>query len=220
VEEDEKGVEKISLLDSNELRNEGYLYAAKWIKQAENIWGIHRTEKNKVITLEDYLNWNHKLQSQKINAPYLVLYNSSAKDANATVVKREEIDFKFIVESTTYVCYPATLDEAYYLVAILNSNLANALIKDFQAKGLFGPRHVHKKILGIYFPLFNAKNNLHVKLAQLSNESHTKASRYILDNPPEHELSPLHLGRVRSEIKKHLIEELTEIDTLVQKIIE
>ncbi len=220
VENDEKGVEKISLLNSNELRNEGYLYAAKWFKQAENVWGIYRTEKNKVITLEDYLNWNHKLQSQKMNAPYLVLYNSSAKDANATIVKREEIDFRFLVESTTYVCYPTNLDEAYYLAAILNSNLANSLIKDFQAKGLFGPRHVHKKILGIYFPIFDLKNKLHLKLALLSKEAHAKTSSYLSNNPPGQELSPIHLGRLRTAIKNKLTNELTEIDTLVKKIIE
>lgn len=155
-----------------------------------------------------------------MNAPYLVLYNSSAKDANATIVKREDIDFKFIVESKTYVCYTDTLDEAYYLTAILNSNIANLMIKDFQTKGLFGPRDVHKKILGIYFPIFNMKNKLHVELAFLSREAHANASKYLSNYPPEQELSPIHLGRLRITLKKQLSKELTEIDTLVKKIID
>jgi hypothetical protein len=87
-----------------------------------------------------------------LNDPYLVLYNTSGKDANATVIKREDIDFEFIVECVTYVYYTLDINEAYFLAAFLNSTIPNMQMKDFQAKGLFGARHVHKKILDIYFP--------------------------------------------------------------------
>jgi hypothetical protein len=218
IENDEKGEKKITLLGSDELRSEGYLNAAKWFKDAENIWAIHRTEKNESSTLENYLNWNNKLVCQSINEPFLVLYNSSAKDANAAIVKREDYNLSFIVESKTYVYYPTSLDEAFYLTAILNSNIANLRIKTFQTMGLFGARDVHKRILDIYYPKYDDKDEIHQKLAGLSRAAHDKASEFVANNQPQQELSAIHLGRLRTAIKKHLSKELAEIDKLVKKI--
>lgn len=78
----------MKLHSAKELLKEGYLHASKWFQNCENVWQIHRTEKNEVISSEDYLNWQNKLTEQNLNAEYLVLYNASAKDANATIIKR------------------------------------------------------------------------------------------------------------------------------------
>lgn len=92
-------------------------------------------------------------------------------------------------------------------------------MKDFQATGLFGARHVHKKILDVFFPKFNEKQKTHLKLALLSEQAHKKAKEYISANLPKQELSAIHLGRYRMEIKKHLKEELQGIDELVEEVI-
>ena len=102
---------------------------------------------------------------------------------------------------------------------VLNSSAPNEMMKDFQARGLFGARHVHKKILDVYFPKFNEKNKNQLKLALLSEQAHAKAKAYIEANLPKHELSAVHLGRYRVEIKKHLKEEMEDIDRLVGEII-
>ena len=93
------------------------------------------------------------------------------------------------------------------------------MMKDFQAKGLFGARHVHKKILDIYYPKFDSSNKIHQQLAALSQTAHTKASAYIAANPPQQQLSAMHLGKLRVAIKKHLANEMNEIDVLVGKVI-
>src|SRR5439155_1079154 len=80
----------------------GYREAARWFINMENIWKIYRTEKNEKISSEDYLNWQNKLTEQNLNAPYLVLYNSSAKDANATIVTRSDLDLEFVIDYKTY----------------------------------------------------------------------------------------------------------------------
>ena len=87
IESNQNGEKEVKLYSSEELMNEGYLYASRWFHNVENIWGIHRTEKNEKITAEDYLNWQNKLTNQNLNAPYLVLYNTSGKDANSVVLK-------------------------------------------------------------------------------------------------------------------------------------
>ncbi len=63
------------------------------------------------------------------------------------IVDRKMLPFEFIVESKAYVYFTDNLLEANYLVAILNSSIPNLMIKNFQTKGLFGPRDIHKKFL-------------------------------------------------------------------------
>jgi methylase of polypeptide subunit release factors len=216
---------EIKLLSHVEIRRNGDLKAARWFQDKENIWDVLKTEKNKKISSENYLNWQNKLTEQNINAKYLVLYNASAKDANALVVNRQALPvpkpfnkLKFIVESKAYVYYTNNIDEAFYLAAILNSSIPNLMMKDYQTKGLFGARDVHKKILDIYFPKFNENNANHLRLADLAKEAHHKAEKYLKANPPQQELSAIHLGRLRVTIKKHLADEMKEIDRLVKKI--
>jgi len=206
---------KINLKSSKEILENGFSDASKWFANAEKIWDNYKTENNKDITSYNYLNWQNKLIQQNLNAPYLVLYNSSAKDANATVVKREDLDLHFIAESVTYVYYTENLNEAYYLTAILNSETPNLMMKNFQAKGLFGERHVHKKILDIYYPKFSEKDKIHVELAGLSLNAHQKVAKYLQNS----ENLKYNLGKLRTEIKKHISEELKEIDSLVSKLI-
>jgi len=203
----------------NELRMEGYLKASKWFEDKDNIWNIHKTEKNKANTSVEYLNWQKKLTEQNIEAKYLVLYTSSAKDANATVLKRTDLQLEFIAESKTYVFYTDERDEAYYVAGILNSSITNTLIKDFQTRGLFGARDVHKKILDVYFPKFDNENNLHILLAEKSIELHKKAREFIEKHPPQSELTPFHLGRIRMAIKTHLATELNVFNEVVIKVI-
>ena len=45
------------------------------------------------------------------------------------------------------------------------------------------------------------------------------AAKYIKDNPPQKELSATRLGKLRLDIKKHLTEEMKEIDRLVKKVV-
>jgi len=219
IENNGQGEKIIKLQSAKDLMQEGYLNASKWFKYAENNWDILKTEKSKKMTSNDRLDFQRGLSDQNVNAKYLVLYNSSAKDANATIVKRCDLDLYIFVESVTYVFFTNGLTEAYFLTSIFNSNVPNEKMKDFQSKGLFGARHVHKKILDVYFPRFDENNEIHTKLAQLSEQAHVKAKQYLETNPPQQELSAIHLGRLRVTIKKHLSEEMKEIDKLVKKVV-
>jgi len=210
---------EIKLHSADELMSDGYLNASRWFKNAEYFWDLYRTEKNKKIDLEKYLNWQNKLTNQNLNACYLVIYNMSGKDAYSTVVKRENLDLGFLVDYTTFRLELHNENEAYYLSSVLNSSIPNLIMKDFQARGLFGARHISKKILDVYFPKFNASDELHLSLARLSETAHKKAAEFIEVNPPQHELSATRLGRYRVDIKKHLHKEMKEIDRLVKKIL-
>ena len=218
VETDKSNAKEIRLYSAKKLLEHGYRYAAQWFANAENIWQIHRTQKNEKISSENYLNWNSKLTRQNLNAPYLVLYNTSAKDANAAVVKRKDLDLEFFIDSKGYSFATANLEEAYWLAAILNSTAPNLMMKDFQSRGLFGARDVCKKILDIYWPKFDGKNKIHQHLAEISKKAHDSVSEFLKDN--DQKIEGIHLGKLRLEIKAHLHKEMKEIDMLVKQILE
>ena len=211
------GAKKISVRTWTELKNEGYLYAAKWFRNAENIWNVLRTEKNKVNGASEYLNWNKKLSEQNLTVKYLVLYNASAKDANAALLVRKDYDLEFIVESKAYWFGTDSIKEANYLLCLLNSTVANELIKSFQSRGLFGARDVHKKILDVPFPKFDMKNKKHIALSALGEKCHVKAAAFA--HTITGQIKGLSLGKARLQIRDNLKGELEEIDTLVKELI-
>ncbi|MCB0747820.1 MAG: SAM-dependent DNA methyltransferase, partial [Ignavibacteriae bacterium] len=219
IRNNDQNEKEIKLHSSADLMSDGFLHAARWFRDAENIWNIYRTEKNKNYSVENYLNWQNKLTEQNFDAPYLVLYNSSGVNASSTIIEREKLDIRFIVDHKTYTFFTNDLKEAFYLTGIFNSSIPNKMMKDFQSRGLWGTRDVHKKILDIYFPKFDETNELHLTLAELSKTAHEKAEKYTIENSPQNELSATRLGRYRLEIKKHLHKEMTEIDVLVRKVI-
>ena len=159
------------------------------------------------------------MTDQNLNAPYLVLYNSSAKDANATVVKRKDYDLEFLIDYKTYWIATRSATEAYYLTAILNSPTPNLMMKDFQSRGLFGARDVSKKILDIYYPKFDEKDERHLRIAELSKAAHETVSIFLKGINPDKKVEGIHLGKIRLDIKSHLTKEMKEIDKLVKQII-
>ncbi len=217
--EKEKELKRIKVLDPIQILREGYSKAARWFTNAENQWKLLSTEKSSRMSANDRIDYQRGITEQNLNTKFLVLYNSSAKDANSLLIEREQLDLEFIAEHKTYVFYTDDLKEAQYLSAILNSSITNLMMKDFQSRGLFGARDVHKKILDIYFPKFDSKDKVHVKLAELGKACHTKAAKYIEDNPPQQALTAMHLGKLRTNIKKHLSVEMGEIDGLVKKLV-
>lgn len=219
IEKDNFGHKQIKLHSAENLRDEGFLHASRWFNKTEKVWNDNKTEKSKDMTTSDRLDFQRGVIEQNLNEPYIVLYNKSAKDANSTIIQRRDIDFELIVDYTTYMFFTPILNEAYYLTAIFNSALPNKMMKDFQTRGLYGARDVAKKILDIYYPRFDASDAAHLKLAGLSERAHIEAKEYLEANPPAGDLTPVKLGRLRLDIKRHLTDEMQAIDELVEKLI-
>lgn len=219
VEVDGAGAGRVRLHAPDDLLHEGWLNAARWFRNASNIWEISKTEKSKKMSGNGRLNYQNGLTNQNPEAPCLVLYSASAKDANAVAVRRADFDRPFFVDHKAYWFATADPAEADYLAAILNSAVPNALMKDFQSKGLFGARDVHKKILDVYFPRYDRNNPAHRTLAALGRAAHEKTAAHLVENPPPPFLAPLPLGRLRLAIRDRLTDEMRAIDALVRKLV-
>ena len=116
-------------------------------------------------TLMDNLNRWSKLINLRQTSKIKIVYNNSGSILNAAVVQGD-----FLI--TGDLCFYDTdnLEEAYYLSAILNSNLMTKQIKIIKSS-----RHIFK--LPLEFPIkkFESRNPTHQRLAELGKKSETIA---------------------------------------------
>jgi hypothetical protein len=207
------------LLDAAELTARGDIEAARWFGQCERLWDERRSDsaKKQKSNMTDWLDWQKKLTGQPVDARWAVMYTASASDASACVLDVSTISPRFMVDYTLYVCFTETQEEALFVEAFLNSSYANLAIKGFQATGLFGPRHVSKKILDIPWPKFSRNQPSHRCLVDLAQQAAQQVQK-ILGTQQDLELDPRTLGRLRSSIRKELAPVMAQIDQLVEAI--
>jgi hypothetical protein len=215
---EENAPTKFKVLSAEGLLEQGDRYASAWFFDAQSRWDKKKTDKNKEMetSLSTYLDWQSKLSDQNPKARYLVLYTSSATDASATVIDRRSFDHPFVVDHKTYWCECGEV-EAHYLAAYLNSGYANAMIKEFQSRGLFGPRDIHKLIVKLPFPKFQKGVATHDALSELGRVCAKLASNYVRSIGGQ-DLEARALGRARATLRDQLEPQLEEIDTLVETL--
>lgn len=210
--------ESYRVMDHEELLKEGYKYGSKWFWEADKCWEANKTQKAEQsgLTLIKRLDFQRGLTEQG-SANILVLYTSSAQDASAVVVDRRKLQLPFVVDHKAYWFAPQSLKEAHYVCAYLNSGYANEQIKEFQSRGLFGPRDIHKTIVRLPFPKFDPKDETHLSLAALGAACDLKASKFLV-GVATNDLQARALGRIRSKMREELQAELSEIDVLVEQL--
>lgn len=213
----EKGQLKYHIVDSKALRNKGKFKMANWLDKVNEEWKKHATKTalRQFPSAMDYVNYHNKLELQKLNFRYYVIYTASGTNIAATVVDTKNIpDFElngvklspsgFIADTKTFWIGTNNLDEANYLVAILNSNIINDLIKPIQTKGAFGARDIHRRPFEFNIPEYDPKYEVHRELAKLG----TEAAEFAKNLPPTS----------RSKIKQQ-IPQMARIDELVKELL-
>ena len=69
--------------------------------------------------------------------------------------------------------------EAYYLLAIINSDALYGAVQPFMAKGQFGARHLHKQLWKLPIPRFDLANALHQEVARAGAVAASGASQRL-----------------------------------------
>ena len=105
-----------------------------------------------------------------------------------------------------------------FLCAFFNSQYANEKIKDFQSRGSFGPRDIHKKILEVGLPEFSPNNVDHKRISDLAFMLEGQSKNFIQREKPPTHFSPQELGRIRLKVRDALKDGMSEIDKLIAKI--
>jgi len=215
------------LVTAEKAHNEGFVYLAKWLEKVQEEWERRRGEKAERINALAWLDYQRKATSQDPQAKYRVIYPSSGTHLCAHVVEDQPIEFDigeqkvqakgFVADHVTYCFETSGEDEAYYLVATLNAPLVDRLIKPMQARGLWGPRHIHKKVLDLPIPQFDPSEEAHLKLAELGRACTQKVADWLEAGGPGQVRS---IGKLRSMVRQMLAEELREIDEWVEPLLQ
>ncbi len=167
-------------------------------------------EKKKITTshecLMDNLNRWNKLINQRQMAQFKVVYNNSGSNLNAAVVQGD-----FLITGDLSFYTPPSLDEAYYLSAILNSNVMTEQIKLRKSS-----RHIFKIPFELPIKLFNPQDKSHVQLAMLGRKgemiARTVINRFLSTNN-----SHFSKFQLQNKLKIELNDILSKIDALTLK---
>jgi hypothetical protein len=190
-----------------------------------------RKEKAKKADALTWLNYRGKLTEQNPRARHAVLYSRSAtilcaaalraKALSHSVGGQEIVLRRFVAVDATYSFQTNDGREAAYLVAALNSPTVDMLIKPMQARGLWGPRDIHKKVWELPIPKFNPRDKSHLRLAEIAEACAERVKEMVpgLKDLFRDLRGPHAIGRARSAVREPLKDELAEIDALVQDIL-
>ena len=159
------GIVSIGGVDSRSL---GTNMRARWEDMCK-LWDNNNTPDNKLSLIEriDYMN---KLSNQIPATPIRILY-TAAGIPTATAVT----DSDALVDTTLYWIQCHSIDEAYYLSAIINSETIRVRSDLLMSKGAYGPRNLHKHLWRLSIPKFDQDDSWHIELASLGSKLHSQA---------------------------------------------
>lgn len=150
------------LLQGNDEEIDYYPGFATWWRTAENVWNTHRT--NEKLSLLERLNYQRGLGGQFPAGQHRVVYSASGMYLAAARVS----DTAAVFGHQLYWAATASVDEARYLTAILNSPALLELVRPLQARGEHNPRHFDKYVFRIPFPLFDLDHIRHRRISELA----------------------------------------------------
>ena len=145
----------------------------------ESLWEVNKG-KNEKKSLYQNINYFNKLTSQLEwmrnlgDRPIRIAYTTSGTPT-ATLIS----DDKAVLDETLYQVTCRTLDEAYYLLAIINSDTLATTVNRFMPKGLFGARHLHKHLWKLPIPAYDPNDASHVDLSLLGQRAATEAEKAV-----------------------------------------
>jgi hypothetical protein len=153
---------------------------ARWEKM-ERLWEANRGQAD-TKSLSQNLNWLNKLTSQleylryPSDRPVRIAYTTSGRPTAALVP-----DSQAIVDTKLYQVPCRNLDEAHYLLAIINSLTLEYAIKDFRPKGLYGERDLHKHLWKLPIPEYDADNETRAALSRLGKTAAQEAEAVMAE---------------------------------------
>ena len=107
--------------------------------------------------LSSQLQW----QSEHGTRPFRVL-QSEAGEPTAAILEDEAA----LVDTSLYWISCRSLQEAHFLLAIINSSALFDSVVNLMPKGQFGARHLHKHLWKLPIPEYDANESLHLEISQ------------------------------------------------------
>ena len=146
-----------------------------------SLWDANKG-KNDKKSLYGRLNYHNILTSQLAwlrdpgNRPFRIAYTTSGEPTAAIISSNEAV-----LDTKLYQVTCRNIDEAYYLLAIINSDTLTTAVEPFRARGLFGARDLHKHLWKLPIPAYDPNDQSHADLSNLGKRAATEAEKIIAD---------------------------------------
>ena len=136
----------------------------RW-QTVSTFWEDNKAPVNR-LSLLGQLDYLHKLSSQlewqknSDDRQVRVVYSKSGQPTAAILH-----DNMALVENVLFWVPCRNTEEAYYLLAIINSDALREAVTPLMTKGLFGARDLHKRLWKLPIPKFDREEGLHTTIA-------------------------------------------------------
>jgi len=163
-----------TVMDSARAAREGHGLLSDWLRDVEGKWGEHANRGEgggPKMSLADNLDHMRKLSQQFPVTALRIAYAKAGTLFAAAILQGTPA----IVDHKAYWATARSLDEARYLLALLNSDRLRKRIEDKQSKGQGGARDFDNLIWELPIPEFDPRDADHQALATLAAEAETLA---------------------------------------------
>jgi hypothetical protein len=196
------------MLNAEAAANRGFAGLHGWMSTAEAIWNDNAESRS--MKLIDRWNYHNELGAQFPIPPLRVVYAKAGTLPAACLVRDASI-----IDHKLYWCAPASVNEAAYLSAILNSETSRSRTASLQSRGQWGARDFDKVIFTLPIPRFDISQPLHNELSAAAAEAERISAAFEL---PE----SVKFQRARKLIRDALTESgiAPHIDELVARLLD
>ena len=173
----------------------------RW-RTVNRLWDENKARANKMDLLgqlDYYGKWSAQLDWREDPAgrPVRVVYSSSGTPT-ASLLQ----DDNALIDYTLFWIPCRNLQEANYLLAIINSDALYSAVSSLMPKGQFGARHLQKHLWKLPIPAFERSNELHVAISKAGKAAASGAARQLAKLRLERE--DLTVTIARRELRKWL----------------
>ena len=129
------------------------------------LWDENKARATRLNLLEN-LDYMHKLSSQlewmkdAKERPIRIVYGKNATPTAAAIYDNDAL-----VDNALLWISCKDMEEAHYLLAIINSAVLYEEVVSFMTRGQFGPRNLQKHLWKLPIPEYDANNGLHVSIS-------------------------------------------------------
>ncbi len=191
----------------------------RW-QQVSALWEEYKKPATKQ-NLSQWLDYNSKLSAQlewrqnDEDRPIRVVYTASGEPTAAIIDTHDTI-----IDCTLFWTPCRDLQEAHYVLAIINSRTLYETVKPLMAKGQFGARHLQKHLWKLSIPEYDATNRLHQEIARAGQAAASGAAQQ-LQNLYEKRGAAVGTTIARRELRGWLAQsgEGKQVETLVKRLL-
>ena len=154
---------------------------AAWLRDAEGKWNEHSSKDvdgAPRVTLTQSVNHMQKLTAQAVRSPLRVLYTKAGTRLSACWLEDDDV----VVDHKAYWSATNSLEEAAYVVALLNTTIVLDRVKDLQPVGQRDPRDFDNLVWTLPIPEYDPAEALHRDLAAAALHASEIAARVELPN--------------------------------------